>query len=430
MIITKVELHNIKSYTDRQTFVFSRGINAICGLNGQGKTTILEAIGFALFNYDSGYNHEQILNKHSLTGEIKVSFISDMDEREYTVIRKIPSKTPKDYSVRDSESDFILRQGVSDSVKFLKEQMKFSTDTAIDKIFKDTIGIPQGTLSNDFLLSDEPRKKVFDPILKVSEYDKAWGELRKTEKVAENKLREISNEISEIKGELKQTEKLEQEYKTISEELISINTSFMHISKELNIKEKKFHEIRALKEKFDKQEKEINKIEKEKEKIEVGLNKEKETLSQAQNARELINNNTSGYENYLTAEKELEILTEKEKIKNKLEKSKTRADDKTKNINDDIDKLNKRLMEIQEAKTFLKEIEPLVKKEEELKLISDYNEKSKAFFETYGSSITTSLNVSEKCTKHFDFIDEIAKKNDFPTELIIATWSKEYNCNL
>jgi len=70
------------------------------------------------------------------------------------------------------------------------------------------------------------------------------------------------------------------------------------------------------------------------------------------------------------------------------------------------------------------------KKAEEIKQIQDYNTKAKAFFDLYWWEITTSLSINEKCTKYFDFIDEIAKKNDFPTELIIATWWKEYNCTL
>ncbi|MDD2907255.1 MAG: hypothetical protein PHH98_01310 [Candidatus Gracilibacteria bacterium] len=69
-------------------------------------------------------------------------------------------------------------------------------------------------------------------------------------------------------------------------------------------------------------------------------------------------------------------------------------------------------------------------KQEQLKQSKDYNEKAEGFFEIYGKDITTSLEINDKCTKYFDFVDEIAKKNDFPTELIIATWSKESNCNL
>lgn len=38
--------------------------------------------------------------------------------------------------------------------------------------------------------------------------------------------------------------------------------------------------------------------------------------------------------------------------------------------------------------------------------------------------------IEEKCIKNYDLIDEIAKKNNFPTELIIATWRKESSCNM
>lgn len=52
------------------------------------------------------------------------------------------------------------------------------------------------------------------------------------------------------------------------------------------------------------------------------------------------------------------------------------------------------------------------------------------FFSTYGTQITTKLEVPEKCKTNYDFIDEIGKRNDFPTALIIATWGKETNCNM
>lgn len=52
------------------------------------------------------------------------------------------------------------------------------------------------------------------------------------------------------------------------------------------------------------------------------------------------------------------------------------------------------------------------------------------FFEKYGADITTKLEVPEKCKTNYDFVDEIAKRNDFPTALIIATWGKETNCNM
>lgn len=52
------------------------------------------------------------------------------------------------------------------------------------------------------------------------------------------------------------------------------------------------------------------------------------------------------------------------------------------------------------------------------------------FFNKYGTQITSGLEVPEKCKANYDFVDEIAKRNDFPTALIIATWWKETNCNM
>src|SRR5579864_2859638 len=51
MRITSLELHNIKSYAEPVRIDLTHGVNAVCGSNGSGKTTVLEAIGFALFDF-------------------------------------------------------------------------------------------------------------------------------------------------------------------------------------------------------------------------------------------------------------------------------------------------------------------------------------------------------------------------------------------
>ncbi|MEL7316991.1 MAG: AAA family ATPase, partial [Cyanobacteria bacterium J06559_3] len=50
MQILSVTLKNFKTHRDKH-FTFSPGTNAICGENGAGKTSILEAIAWTLFNY-------------------------------------------------------------------------------------------------------------------------------------------------------------------------------------------------------------------------------------------------------------------------------------------------------------------------------------------------------------------------------------------
>ncbi|NBO65150.1 MAG: SMC family ATPase, partial [Acidobacteria bacterium] len=85
MFITRVELRNIKNHTD-STYTFQPGVVSICGPNGSGKTTILEAIAWALFDHLE-YKREDFVRRGAKKGQVTVGFVSDVDEREYLVTR-------------------------------------------------------------------------------------------------------------------------------------------------------------------------------------------------------------------------------------------------------------------------------------------------------------------------------------------------------
>lgn len=54
----------------------------------------------------------------------------------------------------------------------------------------------------------------------------------------------------------------------------------------------------------------------------------------------------------------------------------------------------------------------------------------KDFYIKNSKEIIGKNKIKTSCYKYYDSIDEVAKKNNFPTALIIATWQKESNCNL
>lgn len=59
---------------------------------------------------------------------------------------------------------------------------------------------------------------------------------------------------------------------------------------------------------------------------------------------------------------------------------------------------------------------------------NDTNNRKKSFYNKYWNSIL--WDISEACIKNYDFIDNVAKEQNFPTALIIAFWKKEHNCYL
>ena len=95
MLIKSLELKNIKSYSN-ETIDFFEGINGICGENGHGKTTILEAIGFVLFDF-LPFNNADFLRHGEKSGYVAVT-VEGRDEVEYTISRKIG--TGSDYFIR------------------------------------------------------------------------------------------------------------------------------------------------------------------------------------------------------------------------------------------------------------------------------------------------------------------------------------------
>lgn len=96
-------------------------------------------------------------------------------------------------------------------------------------------------------------------------------------------------------------------------------------------------------------------------------------------------------------------------------------DDRIKFILSEVrDFLDEKLFEIVEKRTL----------ELEKKLENNLNEKRKSFFVEHWKNITNSLNPPNNCIIYFDFVDKIAIENDFPVELILATWWREFNCNL
>ncbi|MBN2470316.1 MAG: AAA family ATPase, partial [Anaerolineae bacterium] len=119
MWITKLQLSNIKSYgPDSPPILFQPGVNLIQGSNGAGKSTILEAIGLALFD-SRPYNLGHFVREGERTGKITVGFVSALDEREYEVVRHVGGNSQS--FVYDPEIGRKLCEGREDTLVFIRE---------------------------------------------------------------------------------------------------------------------------------------------------------------------------------------------------------------------------------------------------------------------------------------------------------------------
>ncbi|HEY8444767.1 MAG TPA: SMC family ATPase, partial [Bacilli bacterium] len=166
MIIKKVILENIKSYVYEEINLY-QGINCILGLNGSGKSTIIESIGVALFNYSKG-NLNQLLRYDEKKGRIVVNFIAN-DDREYIVERTIRNKGGS-VKIIDAATDTELYSGVSDVYSFIKKILKVSKTKDFTQLFSEIIAVPQGQFVSAFLERPTIRKENFDRLFNLHIY--------------------------------------------------------------------------------------------------------------------------------------------------------------------------------------------------------------------------------------------------------------------
>ena len=93
-MITKVRLKNWKSHLDSE-FDFAGGVNALVGINGAGKSSVLDAISFGFFGtFPNHINRKVGLDDAIMSkpvqkdeAEIIVEFFSG--GKRYSVLRKI-----------------------------------------------------------------------------------------------------------------------------------------------------------------------------------------------------------------------------------------------------------------------------------------------------------------------------------------------------
>jgi len=182
MIIRSLRLKNVKSYGEGPegsgiTVNFQSGVNRVAGRNGHGKTTLIEALGYALFfaepdNEEKFKTATYFLRAGEKVGEIDVVFAHGGES--YRIERDIGQAKRRSKVIQLSDES-ACAEGDEAVSGWLCRLLGFKQKEQLCALFANLVGVKQGRLTWPFDSKPTAAKEFFEPLLDVAIFRESTG---------------------------------------------------------------------------------------------------------------------------------------------------------------------------------------------------------------------------------------------------------------
>jgi DNA repair protein SbcC/Rad50 len=167
MIPRQLTLKNFLSYRD--ALIDFRGLHTacICGSNGAGKSSLLEAITWAIWGESRAVSEDDVI--HTGSKDVRVDFVFETNQQNYRVIRtrqrggnsglEFQIETPNGFRP-------LTGKGLRATQDIILEHIKLDYDTFINSAY-----LRQGRADEFMLKRPNERKEILAELLKLNQYD-------------------------------------------------------------------------------------------------------------------------------------------------------------------------------------------------------------------------------------------------------------------
>jgi exonuclease SbcC len=321
MQILSIRLKNIKSHRDTE-LAFSPGINVLSGPNGVGKSTIFEAIGYALFGVDAQSfvgNVERFISIGAKRGEIEVEF--DIAGEHFRVSRTVG--TPAKWLLKkEVGASFEVEEhkDIKETEARLKELLGLESGRSLAEQFELVIGPFQHEFLGPFVIRQpSKRRDKFDEILGIDTWRKTFNETKVLSSAIKAKVEALNSAIGPLRDQVAVLPEKRDSLKEARQAFAQTEKDFAEKNVEL-----KNLEVRLVEN--DTRERLIKELGGKIDELKVRLDNGKEKIArqqaligEAEKAQQIVSETSAGKLAYEKTEKRLGELREQGKLQRQLE---------------------------------------------------------------------------------------------------------------
>ena len=221
MIPLQLTLKNFLSYQDA-TLNF-RGLHTacVCGANGAGKSSLLEAITWVVWGKSRAATEDDVINGGSKN--VRVDFDFSYGNQNYRIIRSRTRgrSSSLEFQIETQAGNFrsITAKGLRATQEEIISCLKLDYDT-----FTNSAYLRQGRADEFMLRRPSERKQILADLLKLDRYEQLSGKAKDTAKEYKGKIEQLKQNLEPLEIKLGTRKEIAAELKELKQELDKLNT--------------------------------------------------------------------------------------------------------------------------------------------------------------------------------------------------------------
>lgn len=215
MIPVQLILKNFLSYQDATLDFNGLHTACICGSNGAGKSSLLEAITWAIWGESRASNEDDVIQTGAK--EVRVDFTFTSNNHDYRVIRtryrgqssalEFQVATPSGYKP-------LTEKGLRATQQAILDHIKLDYDTFINSAY-----LRQGKADEFMLKRPTERKEILAELLKLNQYDDLEERAKDLSRSFKGQAEQLDRALESMQGQLQQQSAIAHQRQQLEEQV-------------------------------------------------------------------------------------------------------------------------------------------------------------------------------------------------------------------